>query len=87
MVRVTPRASCTRIEAKDDEIRIWVTATPTDGQANDAVCRVIVDALRVARARVQVVRGQTSRMKTLAVSGLNAETVRERLAGSGPPVD
>jgi len=76
---VTPRGSQNKAEVVDDQVKVWVTAAPTDGQANDAVCRLIADRLDVAPSAVSVKRGQTSREKTLAISGLDLETAMARL--------
>jgi uncharacterized protein YggU (UPF0235/DUF167 family) len=79
-VRVTPRSSRTKVEVGDDGLQVWVTAAPTDGQANEAVCRLIAKALSVAPSRVFVVRGETSRHQTLRVEGLEWEEIRAKLA-------
>ena len=76
---MTPRGSQNKAEVVDDQVKVWVTAAPTDGQANDAVCRLIADRLDVAPSAVSVKRGQTSREKTLAISGLDLETAMARL--------
>lgn len=79
-VRVTPRSSQTKIQVQTDgSIRVWVTASPTDGQANAAVCALIADALDLAKTRVTVLKGQTGRDKTLHIEGLDLATCRARL--------
>jgi uncharacterized protein YggU (UPF0235/DUF167 family) len=78
-VRVTPRSSRNRVEVVDGQVRIWVTASPTDGQANEAVCGIVAKTLGVAPSRVRVHRGHTARDKTLAVEGLAAEEIRQRI--------
>lgn len=74
-VRVTPRSSKNRVESTPDGIRVWVTAAPTDGQANDAVEKAVANALGVAKSRVAILRGDKSRDKTLGVDGLTREEV------------
>ncbi|MEA2552950.1 MAG: uncharacterized protein QOJ65_1126 [Fimbriimonadaceae bacterium] len=79
-VKVTPRSSKNRLLLEaDGSLRIWVTAAPTDGQANAAVCELVAKALGIAKGRVAVLGGETSRMKVLAVEGLDAEQCRDRL--------
>lgn len=80
-VRVTPRSSRNKVEVVDGQVRIWVTASPTDGQANDAVCQLLAKTLGVAPSRVTVHRGHTSRDKTLRIEGLGLEEVKRNLAG------
>jgi len=78
-VRVTPRSSRNRIEAAGDEFKIWVTAPPVDGEANAAVCLTVAKALGVAKTRVTVIAGETSRNKTLRIDNLSREEVLFRL--------
>jgi uncharacterized protein YggU (UPF0235/DUF167 family) len=60
-------------------VLIRVTAPPVDGKANDALCRLIAKAARVAPSRVAIVRGHTARDKTVAVEGVDARALREAL--------
>ena len=58
---------------------MWVTASPTDGQANDAVCQTIAKALNLAPTTVSVKRGHTSREKLLSIEGLTIDEVTAKL--------
>ncbi|WP_265501875.1 DUF167 domain-containing protein [Paracoccus beibuensis] len=60
-LRVTPRRNA--VEAEGDLLRIRVTAPPEDGKANRAVLKLLARALRVARSRLTVNRGDTARDK------------------------
>lgn len=62
-VRVTPRASVNRLSDDDGQLRAWVTAVPEDGRANKAVTELLAAALGVARTRLSLLRGATSREK------------------------
>lgn len=62
-VRVTPRASRDRIELADGVIRIYVTTVPEGGRANAAVQKLLARALGVAKTRLVLIRGDTSRDK------------------------
>ncbi len=52
-----------------------VTAPPVDGRANDAVCRLLAEALGVRPSRLAVVRGQRTRDKLVSVDGVDQATV------------
>ena len=56
-----------------------VTAPPVDGRANDALCRLLADRVRVAPSRVSVVRGTKARDKVVRVEGVAPDALRERL--------
>ena len=80
-VRVTPRSSQNKIAvACGGTLQIWVTAAPTDGQANAAVCELVAKALGLANSRVCIVRGEASRDKVLAIDGMAFEEVSSRLS-------
>jgi uncharacterized protein (TIGR00251 family) len=79
-IRVMPRASKNGIDGlRDGRILVRVTAAPVEGAANDAVIATVAAALDLPRRAVQVVRGETSRNKTLEIIGIDAATVRARL--------
>lgn len=72
-VHVTPKASRTQVsglrfdQEGNPEIQVRVSAPPEGGKANKAVCEVVAKALGIAKGKVQVVRGDTSRHKMLAI--------------------
>jgi len=68
IVRVTPRASRSRIVVESERVKVYVTVPPEDGKANAAICALIAKTLGVAKKRVTVLKGQTSRDKTLKIS-------------------
>jgi uncharacterized protein (TIGR00251 family) len=79
-VRVTPRAQSDRIVGwRADVLQVRVRAPPADGRANASVCRLIAKRLGVGVSRITVVRGETSREKTLRVEGLTAEALAAAL--------
>ncbi len=81
-VRLTPRAGRNQIDGWDgDLLRVRVAAPPVEGRANDALLRLLAEALGVPRSQLQLVRGRTSREKVIAVEGVSQEDVRARLGG------
>ena len=79
-VKVQPRANKTEIGGTlGDELKIKVTAPPVDAAANEALLRLLAEALACPRGAVQLVRGNTSRHKQVAVRGLSPADVAERL--------
>ena len=79
-VRVTPRSSQSKIEVANGLVKIWVSASPTDGQANDAVCLSIAKAIKQAPSTVTVKRGHTGRDKVIRIDGLSLSEVLARLS-------
>ncbi|MCV2446119.1 DUF167 domain-containing protein [Paracoccus sp. DMF] len=62
-VRVTPRASRNAVLLDGETIRVLVTVVPEDGKANAAVVKLLAKALGVAKTRLALLRGATSRDK------------------------
>lgn len=84
LVRVTPRASTNDVSvAEDGTVKARVTAAPTDGQANAAVIVELAERLGVAKSRLDVVRGQTSRLKVVRIQGLTLEEATAKLSDTG----
>jgi uncharacterized protein (TIGR00251 family) len=80
-VRVTPRSSRDEVVGwQEGVLRVRVQAPPVGGRANQALARLLAEALGVARGAVEVVRGHRGREKTVRVVGLDEEGVKSRLA-------
>lgn len=56
-----------------DALKVRVAAPPAEGRANDALIAFLADALGVPRNSVTVVKGATSRRKTVLVSAPQAD--------------
>jgi len=74
MARVSPNSGRDRVDgvmetAKGAALKVRVRAAPESGEANAAVESVVAQWLGLARTRVTVARGHTSRVKTLAIGG------------------
>jgi uncharacterized protein YggU (UPF0235/DUF167 family) len=74
-VRVTPRGGRDAVEglgADADEaphLKIRVAAAPVDGDANAAVEKLLAKWLGVPKTSVEVVGGETIRLKTVMIDG------------------
>jgi uncharacterized protein YggU (UPF0235/DUF167 family) len=75
-VRLTPRAAADRVDGVVDGIlRARVGAPAVEGAANNALIRLIAEALGVARRDVRIVAGAASRQKLVVVDGVDASVV------------
>jgi uncharacterized protein len=79
-VKLQPRASANEIgDALGAELRIKVTAPPVDAAANEALVKLLAQHLDCPRNRIELLRGHTSRHKTIKLHGLTAEDVLAKL--------
>lgn len=62
-IRVTPNARRARVGLVEGKIRVAVTETPEAGKATEAARVALARALGVAKTRLVLIRGATSRDK------------------------
>ena len=72
---------------KEGVLYAKVTALPQKGQANRALVELMAQTLGILRSNVDIIRGQSSRSKVIAVQGLSGEEVREILGRDLPCKD
>ena len=84
-VRVQPKASrnALRIEP-DGRICVVLTAPPVEGAANKALVAFLAKRLGLPKGAVRLAHGARSRDKVVALDGVSAEAVRQRLEQCGP---
>lgn len=81
-VHVVPRVSRSAIVGLHDGcLKVALAAPPVDGAANRALIELLAKLLDRPRRDVAIVRGESSRKKTVAVVGATATQV-EALTGS-----
>ena len=74
-VRLTPRGGRDAIEGAQTRadgravLKARVRAAPFEGQANEALCRLLADALDAAPRQVTLVSGATARVKRVHIAG------------------
>lgn len=79
-IRVTPRSSRNKVEiSPDGNVKVFVTSPPADGEANDAVLKILSKALSVAPTSLAVLRGHKSREKVIDLGNLSKNEACERL--------
>ncbi len=79
-VKAVPGASRDEIAGVlGDRLKVRVRAPPEGGRANQASCALVAAAVGVKPSRVRLESGASSPEKTLRVSGIVAETVRDAL--------
>jgi uncharacterized protein len=82
-LRVSPGAGRAAIVGRYGEgWKIRVTAPPEGGRANDAVLRLLAEALAVPRDALTLVSGRSGRDKIVELAGLGPALAERRLASA-----
>jgi uncharacterized protein len=65
-IKVIPKSSKTEIVGKEnDEIKIRLAAIPDKGAANEELIRFLSKHLGIAKTKIQIIHGETSRHKKI----------------------
>jgi uncharacterized protein len=76
-VRVIPRAKRNEFAGeRDGAIVVRLTAPPVEGAANHALIRFLSESFGIPRRNIQIVGGERSRQKRVAISGVDPDLVR-----------
>ena len=79
-VTVHPRSSAEELrEVKEGVVHIRLQAAPTDGKANEALVRFIAKLLGTNKSSIDIVQGEKSRHKILAIRGIPQAEIFEKI--------
>jgi uncharacterized protein YggU (UPF0235/DUF167 family) len=82
-LRVSPGAGRAAIVGRyGDGWKVRVTAAPEHGRANDAVLRLLADALSLPRESLTLVSGHSGRDKIVELTGLGPGLIERRLTSA-----
>jgi uncharacterized protein (TIGR00251 family) len=71
-VKVLPKSGRDEIRGfVNGALKIRVSAPPIEGRANDRLIELISSTIGVSRADITVIKGRTSRIKTLRIEGVS----------------
>lgn len=85
-LRVSPGSGRTEIVGRHgDGWKVRVTAPPEHGRANDAVLRLLADALAMPLDAVTLVSGHGARDKIVELAGVGPAFIERRLASASSP--
>ena len=73
-VRVQPRASRSEVAGElDGALKVRLAAPPVDGEANEELIRFLAKLFAVARQRISIFSGLTSKNKLIRVEGVTVD--------------
>ena len=76
-LKISPNASKNEIINKDGEIKVKVTAQPIENKANKALVEFLSKKLKVAKTNIEIVKGETSKEKTLLFKNISSDKMVE----------
>lgn len=84
-IHVQPGAKKTAVEdLHNGRLKIRLAAPPIEGKANEALCRFLKETLKIPRKSITIVKGEKSRVKTVAIGQTDPETIRVALLSQIP---
>lgn len=79
-LRVIPNAKRSEVVGEYGEaIKLKIAARAVDGKANEALLEFVAEQLNISRRALELVSGEKSRDKTIAVHGMEIAAVRAAL--------
>ena len=79
-VFVQPKSSKNEIVGIHNEaLKIKLTSPPVDGKANAALIEFLAEVFHTAKRNVVLIKGDTSRQKTVEVTGFSVEEAKRIL--------
>jgi len=79
-ITVQPRSSRSELAGiRGGYLRIRCSALPEGGKANQQCLELLAEKLGIAPSRMAIIRGRSSRSKSVLLRGLTADQVSEKL--------
>jgi uncharacterized protein (TIGR00251 family) len=78
-VKVKPRSSRNAVlglQADGRALEVAVTAPPVEGEANEALIKLLSELLHLRKSAVFIARGGQSRFKQIIIEGVSEEQLR-----------
>lgn len=67
-IKVLPRSSRNEVaEMPDKSLKIKLTAAPADGEANQKLIKILAEHFDVAKSKIKIVSGLTSKNKIVEI--------------------
>ncbi len=82
-VQVAPRASCNAVRGiHNNALKIALCAPPVEGEANAALVDLLSELLDIPKQAVEIVRGGTSKRKSVKLSGIDLSSAERKILGA-----
>ncbi|MEI9990492.1 MAG: DUF167 family protein [Rhizomicrobium sp.] len=81
-LRLTPKGGRDAVEGwsvgadGSEHLKARVASPPEDGKANAALIALLAKTLGVRKTTIEIIAGETSRLKTIAIAAPDPDTIR-----------
>lgn len=67
-MKVIPRASRNKVEKiSEGDYKVWLTAPPVDGEANEQLVKILSDYFKVSKSLVKIAGGKSAKTKIIDI--------------------
>ena len=76
-LKISPNSSKNEIIKSENDVKVKITAQPIENKANKALVEFLSKKLKVAKSNIEIVRGETSKEKTLLFKTVSSDKILE----------
>lgn len=78
-ILVTPKSSRSLVKLQDDVIRVYLHSPPADGEANKECIKVLSKALKIAKGKINIEKGERGRNKKISVLDMSMDEILDKI--------
>ena len=67
-IKVIPGAKKNSLKSENDQLKVYLTAPPVDGKANEALIEYLAEYYGVRKSMVTIIKGLKSRSKIVSIN-------------------
>lgn len=79
-IKVIPKSGRSELKFEGNLLKVWLKAAPEDGKANDELVRTLAKRFDLARSGIEIVRGKSTKNKTVDITGITVEEMKKTLS-------
>lgn len=79
-IKVIPNAPRNQIDGWQEKVlKVRIATVPEKGKANEELISFLAEVLGIAKSRIRLVLGGTSRIKRVDIEGLSTDEIEQRI--------
>lgn len=76
-LKVIPKSGRSSLKFDGNVLKVWLKSAPEDGKANAELVRTLADKLEIPRASVEIIRGFSTKNKTVDIQGTTLGEIKK----------